>query len=481
MRILRNIVVLLVAFLVFGMTTRPAQADPHALFYTTIGQQQLFYNILAALDQADYVEPAKPALGISSGNSRQELLDARTAAGFSEETSPQLNATKTDLSSVITRAVTLEGNDLWSSYLAYLDAVETDRRRNLVELYKVFCTVAAGVKNCDAVDGDTPKVAEARRERAYIVDPVEQAQAVEDAATAALLPAVAPEFDQEQRKKLLQQNSLEHDQFRPYDRNLATVSQRAQGDIKKEGIVYRWVSNVLNLDIGSINPAVLDSVNSDNSVDIPDDTSNPDELIDRLSLVLSAPSQILGSYIIAAEQKKTIDSVKNKDGVLAQTHPIPQAQNGQLVDIGEKLRAPAVTNEGQLESTIQSITDTEVTRYSVETEQNIQGTVKKTQGVKLQPGTEQSEPEKLGLNTTNTPQQQVLGVIDEGGEGSGLDNPDDVGPERPSQDFVDISKGPTSFTREPTVKDILNFITGGTSGGCGCSLDDILNNYGNTI
>lgn len=34
-----------------------ALADPHAMFYTDKGQQQVFYNILAALNQADYVEP----------------------------------------------------------------------------------------------------------------------------------------------------------------------------------------------------------------------------------------------------------------------------------------------------------------------------------------------------------------------------------------------------------------------------------------
>ncbi len=32
-------------------------ADPHAMFYTDRGQEQVFYNVLAALNQADYVEP----------------------------------------------------------------------------------------------------------------------------------------------------------------------------------------------------------------------------------------------------------------------------------------------------------------------------------------------------------------------------------------------------------------------------------------
>lgn len=39
------------------LLAKPAYADPHAVFYTDRGQAQLFYNVLAALNQADYVEP----------------------------------------------------------------------------------------------------------------------------------------------------------------------------------------------------------------------------------------------------------------------------------------------------------------------------------------------------------------------------------------------------------------------------------------
>ncbi len=39
------------------LVPRPALADPHAVFYTDRGQAQIFYNVLAALNQADYVEP----------------------------------------------------------------------------------------------------------------------------------------------------------------------------------------------------------------------------------------------------------------------------------------------------------------------------------------------------------------------------------------------------------------------------------------
>jgi len=47
------------ATIVLGLSAFPkiAFADPHAVFYTDRAQEQLFFNVLAALNQADYVEP----------------------------------------------------------------------------------------------------------------------------------------------------------------------------------------------------------------------------------------------------------------------------------------------------------------------------------------------------------------------------------------------------------------------------------------
>lgn len=61
----RMIKVLLFAVLAITISfvlVRPALADPHAMFYTDKGQEQVFYNFLAALNQADYVE-APPEIG----------------------------------------------------------------------------------------------------------------------------------------------------------------------------------------------------------------------------------------------------------------------------------------------------------------------------------------------------------------------------------------------------------------------------------
>ncbi|MDP3685443.1 MAG: hypothetical protein Q8R32_01270 [bacterium] len=47
------------ATIVLGFSIFPkiAFADPHATFFTDRAQEQLFFNVLAALNQADYVEP----------------------------------------------------------------------------------------------------------------------------------------------------------------------------------------------------------------------------------------------------------------------------------------------------------------------------------------------------------------------------------------------------------------------------------------
>jgi hypothetical protein len=61
--------VVLFILLAVVIITKPhfALADPHAMFYTDRGQEQVFYNVLAALNQADYVEPPpQPSLDPAS-------------------------------------------------------------------------------------------------------------------------------------------------------------------------------------------------------------------------------------------------------------------------------------------------------------------------------------------------------------------------------------------------------------------------------
>lgn len=125
-----------------------AHADPHAVFYTAIGQQQLFFNVLAALDQADYVEPAKAAKDAT--NSREALVKKRGEApgGMKAADDPVLTSTATELSSVLTRSVTLEGQDLWTAMLMNDFAKERRRRKDMYDILKVFCQRGLGIPAC---------------------------------------------------------------------------------------------------------------------------------------------------------------------------------------------------------------------------------------------------------------------------------------------------------------------------------------------
>src|SRR3989344_121211 len=152
----------LVFALIIALHPSPALADPHAVFYTDRAQEQLFYNFLAALNQADYVEPGIPG----SPYSRVKLVEDRAQQALLQSSingapspipyitpNPVENATRTNLPSVVTRNITLEGNDLWTAYLFQQFALETDVRRSLSKLSRIICTDALGQTGCNNQPG----------------------------------------------------------------------------------------------------------------------------------------------------------------------------------------------------------------------------------------------------------------------------------------------------------------------------------------
>ncbi|TSC64348.1 MAG: hypothetical protein G01um1014106_160 [Parcubacteria group bacterium Gr01-1014_106] len=52
-----------------------AFADPHATFFTNRGQEQLFFNVLAALNQSDFVEPPSGSTGSLNISSIERIGD----------------------------------------------------------------------------------------------------------------------------------------------------------------------------------------------------------------------------------------------------------------------------------------------------------------------------------------------------------------------------------------------------------------------
>lgn len=150
------------------LSPKSAQADPHGVFFTVVGQQQLFFNILAALNQADYVEPLQL---------RQQLSQGRDTAGYAPSKHSTLTATQTELADVLTRSVSLEGQDVRTQERADEYAREVVRQRRVAELIKQLCQEAFGANDCTGEgepqqlvhDKDAPLTG---KEQSFIQDPV---------------------------------------------------------------------------------------------------------------------------------------------------------------------------------------------------------------------------------------------------------------------------------------------------------------------
>lgn len=226
---------------------RPAKADPHAMFYTAIGQRQLFFNFLAALDQADYVEPATGQF------SREELADKRTEAGLPPEDNGVLTATKTDLASVITRGVTLEGQDLWTAYQRFQLALEASRRNSTNELARKFCEHALGIIGCDP-----SKLDNRQQDRAIEQDLIaESATAVFERGTQAAFASGSTNGiygdDQATRDKI-DKGKSQPTQFYAYDPSIALLRELAGKDTSKQ----QFIDTIFGVAENSFLPTALD-------------------------------------------------------------------------------------------------------------------------------------------------------------------------------------------------------------------------------
>lgn len=155
---------------VFGVS-QPAKADPHGVFYTAIGQKQLFFNVLAALDQVDYVEYEYE---------RQERVDKREEVEaepkFEDEEFELLDTTSinekdgkasdTDpgVADLLARGITIEGNDLYNDQLIRQYGAEFSRRNAMSELLRTLCEYGLGISQCDPDLVDTSKLSETELE-----------------------------------------------------------------------------------------------------------------------------------------------------------------------------------------------------------------------------------------------------------------------------------------------------------------------------
>jgi len=147
----------------FSLFSPTAHADPHAVFYTDRAQEQVFFNTLAALNQADFVEPGIPGQPynrsdlVAKREQAENILPAVSPVPnpsapqvdrFNTENNPLITSTKTDLPAILSRNITLEGNDLWTAYLVNQFALETKTRRSVSELVRDLCTAGLGRLGC---------------------------------------------------------------------------------------------------------------------------------------------------------------------------------------------------------------------------------------------------------------------------------------------------------------------------------------------
>ena len=464
-----------VLVILFGLNTQTAFADPHAVFYTVSGQQQLFFNMLAALDQADYVEPAKPTVGLPSGESREKLLEKRTTAGFGPEKSGVLNATKTELAGVLARGITLEGNDLWSSYLAHQFALETARRTDSAEVIRVFCMRGLGFKDC-AENQENPKIAQARKDHTFETDPEAPVDRAVAAGEAVAISGTA--IDQTIRRNDLSPNNLDPNKFRPYNTTIAALWAAAGSDPNKLYLVQNLVSNVLNISSSAVSSNTLRAltIDSNGNATLAQPSageSSLDSLTTAFSDILSQPAQILSSVTSAQNSQEAVDATKTVDGIKADTFPVAYAApGGKIGQIDERLRAPAAAKVAQLDTAVQTVGNVTSTREYASAEEHKAG---KQQIVNRSGGKAKGISSDQQLDGTG----QVL-AAESDNESDGVDQ--DIGPAPTDQPAIPLDSNPTAFTRETSIEDFLSLLVGGSNrGGCGCSVDDIVNTYGPEI
>lgn len=261
MKFLRAIPALAVGVLVFLSGVRTAQADPHAVFYTAVGQQQLFFNVLAALDQADYVEPADGAEGVS----RQELLEERSDTEFGQPSADnRLTTTQTRLSSVVTRNITLEGYDLWTAFQLQNRANDFQKTVAVAELARLFCQEALGIPLCDTEDSS----AYAERANAIVVDPVERELLPIERGALAVLLSGSPQ-DQVIRRQIVDEFKKDPITWE-YNPSIAAAWEAVTGDTQKQRLLDSLFSDTLSAFVpAQVDRSVYDriaSVNPDGTV-----------------------------------------------------------------------------------------------------------------------------------------------------------------------------------------------------------------------
>lgn len=324
---------------------KPAHADPHAMFYTVSGQQQLFFNMLAALDQADYVETATRGEGQPTNSSRKELVDNRAQAGLSAEKNTVLEATKTSLNNVLTRSITLEGQDLWTTYMRFQLALEAQRRKDTASVLIFFCERVLGLKDCQE-NQESPRLALARKQLSHETRALEEVFGADQEGIDVLYSGTAA--DQAQRRAILNGTSLNPVRDKAYNAFVSQVYKQAADNPREQAYLAGLVGGVAYNSIGEPNAGVFDGITvTEDTVELTDSNATVEDYLGKLSGIFNLTNQFQEAKMAAQSRRVALTEQTTVDGAKADTFAIPHITNGELGEIEAGIRVPASLKAAQ--------------------------------------------------------------------------------------------------------------------------------------
>ena len=357
------------------VSPKPALADPHAVFFTVTGQQQMFFNVLAALNQTDYVET--PELREQTLAKREAVVGEDGKPLIPKNTDPPIVATETNLANLLTRGVTLEGQDVWTSYMAFQSSLEVQRRREFSAFLSLVCEQTLGIKKCDPNSGESAADAKKRKENTYVVNPLSEnrktAQLIQDIVSSGTAE------DQARRKEVIENYDPENPtrEYVPFSGDIASLNKTVEDDPQKKAILKRYIGSAATTGSSSINSALFAEMNVDeNTGDITySEEADIPTMVQSLTAHISAPLAI-GNIIDSAIENQSEIASYNQNGFIPVTYPSAKVDgNGTITSVEVNHNGPSASRPEQFASALTTTGTGAVTRYSAPSEENIPGTV----------------------------------------------------------------------------------------------------------
>lgn len=319
--------VFIAAVATFSCFSPIAHADPHAVFYTDRAQEQVFFNTLAALNQADFVEPGIPGQPYS----RADLAGLRAATipqvspnvPFVAETNPLITSTHTNLPAIVSRSITLEGNDLWTAYLVNQFALETSQRRSESRLARILCQQAFGDPGCNLTPGNNQE-----EHTAFVTNPLNVGKEIKNVGDAILLSGDPTEATLRNSilntadSNTINQNPDLYNQIRPKSNLLANLRENIVSTKNATDLVNGLTSEISGIASGP-DPETFKGISFDSNGDpkMSDTNATVDDGIHKLVQLANLPSDLWltkskGEEIARLDQYYSQNPTAKADSVL---------------------------------------------------------------------------------------------------------------------------------------------------------------------